>query len=419
MDTSHSFTNTVDNTVRKWIIFSSIVLSLYFGWEVGDQTGQVRSSDLFGLNNITRLIFFFSITIMLIAYYYNYSGSFLRIISKKWLLVYFIALISILAVSWPDLGSNQVKSSYGSFEWILFVAFAGFLCHAFLLYNREDLFQGAALFLSMTSLLTSLNIFLIAIIYPRVAYFPEAQWSLGGFLLHPNRLSILCAIGIASIFYSNSIVRKILFSAFLLIIAAMTGSRSGTLLSLFAFICGFSFQFGKISRYYLYALSGLALILIIYYLFSTGSSSINVRVNARELNDLNGRDAVWQAAKFMILEKPIFGWGWYEGPSRIGEFVGQRWWFARNAQNDILNFAVASGIVNAMIVLYIYVKCLVAGLSSVSQDGKVYIFTVVFVIFCSSLVEPVASSLSNIVGITLILFTTLIDFQQVDRRTSR
>lgn len=393
---------------QRVLFIIAALFSLYFGWEVVDNTGQARSSNLFGINNVTRLVYVVILIFLISHYAYNSGVRFFKKASLAWLFVYILALVSIFVANWPNIGVTQIKSIYSVLEWLVFIAVAAVVVDCCERGWSQNVYYGVSYFVGVLCLLICANVLIISFVNPNIAYFPGPAPSLGGFLIHPNRISVLCALGMSAVFFNDVFKRKILIAAFFLIVAYLSGSRSGLILSIFSFACGMVFLFGKSTRVFIYVFGLIILVVASYYFYFLTSQSYNVTVNSRELNDLNGRDAVWQAAKFMIFERPIFGWGWYEGPARIGEFVSQRWWFARNAQNDVLNFVVASGVFTGGLVFMIYLTTLYRSFSSFMAARESYTFPSVFIIICAGLVEPVGASPSNVLGLIFIIFTVAI-----------
>jgi O-antigen ligase len=282
---------------------------------------------------------------------------------------------------------------------------------AYLINNSKEFgFEGAAqafkTFFKSLSLTLPSVVLATSLVRPDLAFFPVPGWTLGGYMIHPNKLSIVCALGICVWMAEHRSPFRLLISLGLFTVALMTGSRSGSLLSAFALLHGLGSMVPRRLVAPLYILMAACLFATLLLVFGYANF-----MQGNELTNLNGRDAVWRATRYMVSQKPILGWGWIEGPGQLGFYTGEDWWFSHNAQNDILNFAVSSGIAAGLISAYFYLRTLVVTARyEFNQDYRM-LFSASIVIFFSSMVEPISSNLANMVGFALI-FLVLISFKK-------
>jgi O-antigen ligase len=160
-----------------------------------------------------------------------------------------------------------------------------------------------------------------------------------------------------------------------------------------------------------------ALIMVFFYLGF--SSLITSEHDVRSLTDLNGRGAAWKGVRYLVVRQPWIGWGWIEGPAKIGDHTGQGWWHARNAQNDVLNFTVANGLVAGACAALMYAWMVLVGVSTMFDRRTRLLFGTAITVFVSSLVEPIASNLATTVGLSFIMLVLVVSKTTPFRRHDR
>jgi len=122
------------------------------------------------------------------------------------------------------------------------------------------------------------------------------------------------------------------------------------------------------------------------------------------LTTLNARVFVWEAALASINASPLVGHGFIVGPKSLGEFVGQSWWHAPHAHNDILNAAVGGGLFVATLTAAIYVRLAKATFGScIPQEVRIPIVAIIIQVGIYSLLTPVFSSAVTTIGIIMLM----------------
>lgn len=389
----------------KTVIFYGLVCSLLIGLQVVDKTGIARSTSIFNINNLWRLVIFgiLGVSVVRSSFLLRPQNGFK--ISLSWLGIYILAIISVFANQKYEWSADEYKVIYGIVEWMIFLLMAGHLLSGPNVRSFDQailVVRGFAIYLSGFLVMIVLA---MSVIRPDLAFFPEPGWTLGGFLIHPNKLSVMCAVGIAALMAETRGNFRHVAVIFLLGITVLTGSRSGTLLGLLAIVHGsIGFVKGR-ARIFMYMFLLIMFAALLLYMFDA-SGPVRIGANSRDLSDLNGRDAVWRAAQYMIDRHPWLGWGWYEGPAQIGDYTGQGWWYARNAQNDVLNIAVASGVIAGSVAFFAYLRLVIVGIACEIAGSERFFFAAAIILISAGLVEPVVSDLANVVGLMVFLLAT-------------
>lgn len=382
---------------RRALALFAILLSLIVGISVGDRTGAVRNEGLFVASNLYRLGIFMLIGLATTVFLYKRRPSIFPKGSRILYLVYVLAAIATLIASDVSLDPRNLRLYYSILEWTLFIIVACIVFDRRVARNFSETIALLQKFLIYLSSSTVALVSVVAVVMPELAYFPGARLSFGGFLIHPNKLSVVCALGVAAWMSNQKSRMRIQASLLLIAVAAYTGSTSGTALSIFAFSHGLVNLVSKKWRFVPYFVASLA-ILAMAAMGIGGAVDLVRLAESGDLTNLNGREAVWRATFYMLSQHPYFGWGWLDGPNLIGRFTGQDWWFARNAQNDILNFAVSGGLMLGLLSAILYARIIIVGIASeLSKERRLYT-SCGAIIFLSSMVEPIASGLANSVG---------------------
>ncbi|WP_353227979.1 O-antigen ligase family protein [Novosphingobium sp.] len=366
--------------------------------------GKVRQTQLFTATNVLDIVLVLGMTALIFA---------IKATSKKQKIFTPQTNITILAFLYMLVPAYLTRHEYGSgallqqvfsiTEWIVRVA----LCSALLNYPRRMTFDESMLvvryFLKWSSVLCVVIITLLTVVDRNLTFLPTGVLSFGGFALHPNKLSVMCSLGIMAWLDDTKSKQSYWIVLILLLVTVATGSRSGLVTSLFAVAYGLIGRFPPRAQPML--MFGLAIVSIFYLiLLSLGVGSLNA-VSGRDVSitDLNNRDAVWDASKVMISMRPWIGWGWLEGPALIGDYMNQGWWHARNAQNDFMNFWVASGIGGFIICIVIYGTTALVGFGHARKIGNRLVLGTIIIVTVSAVFEPILSMRANIVGTSLLL----------------
>lgn len=384
-------------STRRDAITFAILLSFIIGITASDNTGVARNASVFEASNIYRVAVFAVISAFAARLILFTRTSLWQNGSASLYSVYGAAAIASLVAGSSDFTLRDLRVYYSLFEWLIFILVGCVLFCSPKLKGIEARLELLRVFLVSLSTTTCLIVIAIAFVSPELAFFPRTDLSLGGFVIHPNKLSVVCALGIAGWLANRRSRLRLPVALLLLAIAALTGSTSGTALSILAFAHGLINLAPRSWNVPLYMVVALAVIAVIAVGLG-GAVDFASLARAGDLTNLNGRDAVWRATFYMLSERPWAGWGWLDGPALIGHFTGQDWWFSRNAQNDVLNFAVSGGLITGAIALFIYMRILVLSILLEFSPEK-RLFTICgFIVILSSLVEPIASSLANSVG---------------------
>lgn len=392
----------------KWrsAIVASLLFSCLIGVVVTDMSGVNYGGGFLNASNVLR----FSIFMLTFLYLYVYRlRKIFSSITKPVVYLLTFYLFSIISIIYNNnwrFEFDELPYIYSLLEWVILITLAAYLIDN----SKEPNFEGAAqvfkTFFKSLSLALPALVLAGALVRPDLAFFPTPGWTLGGFMIHPNKLSVVCALGICVWMSEHKSPFRLVISLGLFTVALMTGSRSGSLLSAFALLHGLGSLVPRRLLAPLYFLMAACLVATALLIFGYAGF-----MQGNDLTNLNGRDAVWRATRYMVSQKPFLGWGWIEGPGQLGFYTGEDWWFSHNAQNDILNFAVSNGIAAGLASAYFYLRTLVVTARYEFDQTYRMLFSASIVIFFSSLVEPISSNLANMVGFALI-FLILISFKK-------
>ncbi|KHK90016.1 hypothetical protein LK12_19225 [Novosphingobium malaysiense] len=377
---------------------------MILGYGANDSAGFERTRGIFHTTYIARFMLDVSLALLLITQGLPKRPNF-RLGWFALFFLYVLAYISIFDIKYGAVAS--LKQIYSVTEWVVMVSLAAMILR---LGENSSIDARLAALLRFSQLLpvvTSIIVLTMAPFNFRLAFLDGDFLRLGGAMIHPNKLSVLCALGVAAYMADPNLKRRSLPIVFLTAIVIWTGSRSGMAACALALFHGVLGRCPRRWLPFLYLMFTLCLLVIIMALLNYFSSHISSFLTNRQGGGLNNRDVVWAASTKMISMRPYFGFGWLEGPNQIGGFVNQSWWYARNAQNDFLNFGVAAGVPAMILILLIFLLDLIVGLSMEFKGSRRFLGIATIIILLSALVEPVMSTRFNSVGLIFAAVTIL------------
>lgn len=390
------------------------------GLLVQDSTGLTNLHGLFSLSNVWRMAVYIGVFYyFLIFFLFVSSRASIKFPEGAGLKAFFL-LYSLLFCSYPFLTSNLslisfMEASYRLFEW-----FTILLLVLFSLPNAHDAPTSEVSFVEFVKKLI-FTIFLVvlfmAIIRPDLGFtnFPSG---FGGFLLHPNKLSLICAIGVLFCgVYRKTRIDNLAILLFI-ICGYATGSRSGLamiMLSLiFVIISSGNRDFKIIKILSLIVLAFVGGLYLLADIASFSSLAFLTRGGGIEnLINMNNRLFVWEASWSLFLNSPWLGGGYLDASAHISDYVNQSWWKPPHAHNDILQFLISGGVVAGGLSIYIYTIPLFKlrkGLSS--RKINLVLFATITLCLIHSVVELLLSfyvSPASIIFIIAIRYAGLIN----------
>lgn len=392
----------VSHARTRRILIAALFVSLLLGLNLTDETGFRRSAGLLSATNVLRAFAFVSLLMLMLATARRRLDKLLTRPAVILIIFYLFALIPVYFNMGLGFTTKHIRIYLSLSEWFILSLLAAFIFNFPLKLNFAASVEAFRQFFAYTSLFIATFVVIIAIIEPQLAFFPAKTWSFGAYIMHPNRLSVICALGIACWLSDHRSRWRFVVPVGLLLVALASGSRSGIFDSLFMFGYGLiSFLPRRHVRGAQWVAVFTALLLILFFF---GFSDLFISEQQQgALSNLNGRDAVWRGTRYMISHHPWLGSGWIEGPKKIGLHTGENWWFARNAQNDVLNFAVASGLPVAAIAAAAYAWMLIVGLRTMFDPKTRLIFGAAVCLLVSSLVEPLTSTVATPVGLASLM----------------
>lgn len=246
----------------------------------------------------------------------------------------------------------------------------------------------------------------VLLLLPKVGFFLNSRgFQLGGSFIHPNRLAVVGAVsGMAFALFGKK-RWETAASAVCLAIGVLSGSRAGLLINFIAAAAILYSHVGKSMRPYVSGFAAFGLV--------GGLIALNYRIlpefsaNAgSEILSLNSRTYLWQLSASMFGEHPLLGWGYIDGPRRLGAMLGQGWWTAGNAQNDVASAAVSGGSIGLLLLICFYASVA----ASLKPDGTkkgIFLVAAVICFAVTSFFEPLLVHVQTHVAILLVLVTRI------------
>ena len=170
-------------------------------------------------------------------------------------------------------------------------------------------------------------------------------------------ISSVCLIGFIFTFKNTkqSWQRVLLFVMTIPILALLVGTASrtamvGGILGLTVYLVPFS-RAGKKTTALIWTI--LALSLFMYGVVNDPVSSLRWEKTIEE-GHMSGRQKIWVAAKDLILEEPLFGWGVAESQQILGRELGRS---KRDPHNVFLKLLLENGLIGALPMLVTIFLC--------------------------------------------------------------
>ncbi|HET6889527.1 MAG TPA: O-antigen ligase family protein, partial [Pyrinomonadaceae bacterium] len=188
---------------------------------------------------------------------------------------------------------------------------------------------------------------------------------LGGLWAHPNVLGLFATLGI---FYVLSYWKKYKWLAIaalsaILLLSYSRGSLMGLLLTIPVYL--FLQIRSASSRVFLLVGAGLAVtVAAVMFADELHDSVTNYMMRGQadisQLTTLSERTIVWEAARQMIEEKPLVGYGFVAGPKHVADIVALmptgQWFLPLHAHNELLQAQISGGILATLLVLAIVMR---------------------------------------------------------------
>lgn len=380
-----------------------------------DSTGLTRAHGLFNVSSLWRLGVF-GTTALVVAVLFllwntlafsrrpqagtGFTGLALYAAFLGW-----IAFTSALALNGGDYG----LAYYRMFEWVL----TAVVVWGFLAVEPGSQVRRLELLVRAVSLTALLVIVAMWIVVPSVAHAQSSgpldlRLGLGGSAFHPNQLAVV--LGLGAIYWWATGKGPVRYAIALAMFACcvLTGSRSGIVGC--AGACVAFAVLGIRGRTWIdqFVLRAGVVVLVCAFVLLLLPEILQLmsRESADDLRTLNSRTNVWQAALALTERSPWIGHGFILGPRLIGTSFQFGWWLPTNAQNDVLNAAVAGGIPAAIVLSAIYVTLALRAFRARKHHPLLSVSAIPVVAF--GLLEPNLSSEATLTAVlTIGLMMTL------------
>tara|TARA_Y100001935_G_scaffold167615_1_gene138083 strand:+ start:15463 stop:16506 length:1044 start_codon:yes stop_codon:yes gene_type:complete len=250
---------------------------------------------------------------------------------------------------------------------------------------------------------------------------------LGGDVFHPNRLAIIFSmIIIFSFFNTRGAIRPLLFVIGLMGLFA-TGSRTGLIATIIAFLAVYLFNKPKL----------LFVVLIVlvfpFFLIFTQTNFVEIflfrGLGPEDFFSASGRLAIWLSSLDLWIQNPIFGCGYItctkeELPSMVSDSLGFEFEAATHAHNDILQQLASTGLVGTMPLLFFYANLIknifdYSKLSINKMSHRNLLICLSAMLLIMSLGEQSLSSTLGISGSILVCLSLIFDFEKSTRLYKR
>ena len=233
----------------------------------------------------------------------------------------------------------------------------------------------------------------------------------GGAAISPNRLALLASVGIMTFGMFGRGRRDFGLFVLSIVVAFLTMSRTGYLLmSMALFITAFTRSIGGVKAGILLTGVLATAAAMSFVAFDPATQALlNSLATDEQFASLNGRLDIWGVGLQMGLESPLLGWGFIEGPKKIGSLLNQPWWNATNAQNDILGAIISGGAPGLAFLLLFYITVLISLGNAPRNRTKVYLSWLLLMFLASSQFEPFLIHLPVQPTIILLLALRLLD----------
>lgn len=400
---------------RSGIIATSAVLAIYagqFGVIGTDQTGLGINSELIIINQIMRITGVILGTIAIIALAIAHQG---KLFLKKKLVGIFLLthvyLIGALPFASEDVDLlKYAEVAFRSSEWIIIVTILSFYFEGLLRWKDANFDRGMILVRRILIYTFFIVVIHLILFQDSIVSFGLERTRLGGSAIHPNRLALLATFGILVFgMYSKRLLTTVaaLFICYSLIYAAQ--SRIGYVTASVATLVVILSQFKLSDRRLILTIYGIVSIPVSLILFDIVFSGVSSGVFDDGYLTLNNRTRVWDVAIELFYESPIIGHGFIVGPTKIGEYLGDSYWYATNAQNDLASAAVSGGL--ALILLYFYMIVWIVrhGLRVGDSRQKLFYLGVFGSYLISSWFEPLFMHSLTQPAVAAVIFMWMLD----------
>jgi O-antigen ligase len=307
-------------------------------------------------------------------------------ISGLWMaLLIILAFASLLTPNFPGQpvapSSSMLISFYRLQEWV--VAFALILT----VYTRETPANSHALLVKMIYMVCFLNIaavWLVLPISPSLAFTGAddftgaAQPRLGGFMITPSHLGLVCGIAFFYFVIFKRGATRIVACVFLvgsLFLTYARGALLGFLIVLLLYIV--LYMRSTVIR----TVSALVLCIVTGGALTFSEQALHFLSRGHDTNNittLSDRTLVWQAAWKCFQDRPLIGYGFVQGvKGALKEHWTYSYWVPPHCHNDLIQAAVSGGIIAALCLFAIYVHVMwhAFRLAKTSPEHLFYLLT--------------------------------------------
>ena len=375
-----------------------------------DVTGRTHVFGLFNPYSISVVAFTLSCAAAFFAITFTSNTAVLqrkiRFHNSLW-----IALILVLvAATFANPKYNILLGLYRMFEcFLLYLLLAS-------AYTREPRESSTRLLRDLTMKVVNISIAFVLIglvVYPSLAYTSPSESTgilenrLGGFIVYPNTLGLLAAVGLLhSLLYlkGGKRIRLIAFYGLILLFTVSRGNWVGLAIALIIYVVATPSKRTKA-----FGIIGLLAGVATSALFSQTILRVIERGNGEKgLKTLSDRTSVWITAWRAFRMRPWVGYGYVDGVKRIlAQLYPFSYWTPPHCHNEILQALLSGGILCAVLVLIIYFVALFGFFRHLSRNpgnSDVLFFSLVFVlIVVHSVLGPILTGARTQISLLLLV----------------
>lgn len=397
-----------------------------------DRTGLTHDFGLINPQSISRILIFIAIAYLfaclgLYGYARRSRTSTVSInLGAIFMLSYYGMFLILSAVVLPL--NDFMVAGYRIAEWALII----FLCWYHFSTYRENDSQFSNIgeeMISVLRLITSLPLLFVLgglVLFPDLAYVASEEtgaFRLGGYIVGPNSLGVVCGIG-AVLFWTSPRRKADRFWSIALFLGMVLTYSRGAMVGFALYVLYHSIFILRTSNQKIAA--SLLLLVFIFGSFAIDKDYFSnqfLRLFSRgasleTITSLNSRTQVWSAALEATSSSPAVGSGFIQGPkNRLEMYFNQDWWRPPHAHNDILNAGVAGGFFMAGLTALIYVGTIFLTLRlKVPVELKVITATILIQCGARSVLTPVFSSALNTLGALMLILIIFLSMHHVFKR---
>jgi O-antigen ligase len=294
---------------------------------------------------------------------------------------------------------------YRLFEWFLIIFMVStYISPSISPYSTNDtpVDRFATLVRIISTTAITITVGAIAIVPDLAVISDENIFRIGGYVYHPQMFGVLCGMGAAAYLYRPTSRIAYILAFIHILFLFLAYSRTAIAGAVGAFAVSFLLQRGVLR------LPGLLLAVICGGAVVTLNEEIQqvliqffTRGTPEHLSTLNSRVFFWELAVDSIAAHPLFGTGFIIGPRSLFILASDR--IIGHAHNDVINAAVAGGILSGVLTLLIHFRIVFGTLfGTYSSRTRTFLANIAIQGLFISFTEPLFSTVAYAPAIILL-----------------